>query len=145
MRWGKSKGTTWRTNLDTWMSRYVRLRDSNEQGYLVCCTCPKVVYFMDADTGHYIGRQYLAVAWNEINCNSQCKYCNRFNEGMKDKYRTFLVEIHGESKIDLLYWNKNSKFDKALVPMLTKRYRDLSYDLLKTKTLEIQPYWATRR
>lgn len=145
MRWSKKKSTTWRTNLDDWFSRFIRLRDSNEYGYLVCCTCPKPVYFMDADTGHFVGRQYLAVAWNEMNCNAQCRFCNRFNEGMKDKYRTFLVDIHGESKIDLLYWNKNSKFDKALVPMMTKRYRDLSYNLLKTKTLDIQPYWATRK
>ena len=146
MRFGKRKQkTTFRTNIDDWYSRYIRLRDSNEFGFIRCCTCSKMVYFMDADNGHFIGRKDHALAWDEINCNAQCRLCNRFKEGLKDKYLKFLDDKYGHKQIELLYAKEHNRFDKSLIPIMTKKYRDLSYKLLRQKTLEIQPYWATRK
>ena len=41
-----------------------------------------------------------------MNCNAQCRTCNRFDEGEKDKYREYLEGVHGKDKIALLDFEK---------------------------------------
>ena len=39
-----------------WFSIYIRLRDSDENGYGKCFTCGKIIFWKKGDCGHGIGR-----------------------------------------------------------------------------------------
>jgi hypothetical protein len=114
-------------------SVFVRLRDTDAEGYGKCCTCGKYIYFLKGDAGHYIGREDLLI--DEINVNLQCKRCNRFKEGFKVKYKEFLIKKHGESVIDLLESRKRSGHKKDLFTWWTIiiHYQDEAEKLFKGK------------
>ena len=90
--------------LDRAFSKYIRARDSKayDGAFFRCISCNEVKVFQQADCGHYLGRQYYATRWSDINCKSQCRYCNRFNEGLKHKFRESLVRMHGLEEIERL-------------------------------------------
>ena len=102
---GKSRNATLKAKLDRVFSEYIRLRDTaghSKEGYFRCISCGQIKPYSQADCGHYIGRQHMATRYNEINCNAQCRFCNRFNEGLKGGYRQGLVQKYGEDKVLLL-------------------------------------------
>lgn len=89
--------------LDREFSLYIRARDSFDRGIVFrCITCRVVKPYEQADCGHYLGRQYWATRWNPINCQAQCRSCNRFNEGLKGAFRQQLLEMYDRSNIDAL-------------------------------------------
>ena len=101
----KKSVSTLKAKLDRVFSEYIRLRDTaghSKEGYFRCISCGQIKPYSQADCGHYIGRQHMATRYNEINCNAQCRYCNRFNEGLKGAYRNGLVQKYGEDKVLLL-------------------------------------------
>ena len=87
--------------LDREFSKFIRERDSAEFGGVSfrCISCGQVKPFEQADAGHYLGRQYFATRWDEINVQAQCRFDNRFNEGLKSKFREGLVRKYGEEAI----------------------------------------------
>lgn len=62
--------------LDKVFSEFIRLRDSDENGYVRCCTCGVVKFWREVDNGHGITRGELATRFDERNCMTQCKRCN---------------------------------------------------------------------
>ncbi len=84
--------------LDRAFSKKIRERDCPD-GWCYCVTCEKPKGYSEVDCGHYLGRQYFATRWDEMNCAAQCITCNRFNEGLKAKFRAALVKVHGEEAI----------------------------------------------
>ena len=101
----KKSVSTLKAKLDRVFSEYIRLRDTEghtKDGYFRCISCGQIKPYSQADCGHYIGRQHMATRYNEINCNAQCRFCNRFNEGLKAGYRNGLVQKYGEDKVLLL-------------------------------------------
>jgi hypothetical protein len=101
----KKSTATLKTKLDRVFSEYIRLRDTaghSKDGYFRCISCGQIKPYSQADCGHYIGRQHMATRYNEINCNAQCRFCNRFNEGLKGGYRKGLIQKYGEDKVLLL-------------------------------------------
>ncbi len=102
----------------TLLQRLVRLEDADDQGYVKCVTCDKVLHFSEAQGGHFIGRSRSATKLDIRNINSQCAGCNCF--GMKQthyilKYRTYMVDRYGQEAVDELEglaW-KTHKHDRA--------------------------------
>ena len=91
--------------LDREFSLFIRHRDT-ANGSFVCISCGKHKPYAQADCGHYFNRQYMSVRFDEINCNAQCRSCNRFKEGDIQGYRYGLIRKHGEHKVDELYVKK---------------------------------------
>ena len=84
--------------LDIWFSLFIRARDSNEDGYIFCCTCgrPKKWRALNgADCGHYSKRN-KAHRFSETNCNAQCRYCNDRMKGEPDLHAGFIDKKYGE-------------------------------------------------
>lgn len=50
----------------------------------------------------------MATRYSEINCNAQCRKCNRFDEGNMSGYRMGLIKKYGEQKVLLLEMQKNT-------------------------------------
>lgn len=104
---------------DRIFSEYVRKRDS-KNGYFVCISCGRILPYEQADCGHYINRIHMATRYSEINCNAQCRKCNRFDEGNMSGYRQGLIKKYGEQRVLLLEMQKND----------TKKYSNFEYQAL---------------
>ena len=120
-----------KATLDRWFSIYIRLRDSDANGYGRCISCGKLVHWKEADCGHFINRQHMNTRYDEQNCNLQCRSCNRFDEGNNEGYRRGLIAKYGEEVVNHLYLKKHifrkySVFElKAIADDYKKRFNEL--------------------
>jgi hypothetical protein len=87
---------------DKIFSELVRRSSANSLGMAVCCSCGKQDFWKDMDAGHYISRKHNAGRYLRENVASQCRSCNRFNEGNKSGYTLFLQNKYGEDIIERL-------------------------------------------
>lgn len=111
-----------KAKLDRIFSLYIRLRDTMPNGYFKCISCGKIKPFAQADCGHYVNRQHMSTRFHEMNCNAQCRHCNRFMEGNMQGYRQGLIEKYGEQRVIILEALKNQ----------TRHYSDFEYrELIK--------------
>ena len=55
---------------------WIRLRDTDENWYWLCCTCSTKVKHDEADAGHFLSRRHKNTIFNEQNVSLQCKKCN---------------------------------------------------------------------
>lgn len=123
--------------LDKVFSRYIRLRDCMPNGYFRCISCGQIKPFEQADCGHYINRQHMSTRFDEMNCNAQCRKCNRFMEGNMQGYRQGLVAKYGEQRVLLLEAKKKQtrKYADFEYEQLIKYYKALGDKLRKEKGL----------
>ena len=110
--------------LDDLFSKFIRIRDSDEEGYGKCITCGKVARWKTMDCGHYQKRQHMATRWEEKNCAIQCKPCNGFEQG---KDEVFGVEIDkkwgkGTSEMLKIKAHNTTKYDEFALRELIKQY-----------------------
>ena len=93
-----------------------------------------------ADCGHYINRQHMSTRFSEVNCNAQCRSCNRFDEGNMSGYRAGLVRKHGETKVLLLESQKyeTRKYTEFEYKALIEHYKKEVKRLLQEKGLDIK-------
>ena len=123
--------------LDRIFSEYIRLRDSDIHGYGRCISCGKIVYWKDADAGHYVNRRHMSLRYDECNVNLQCRSCNRFSEGNMIGYHYGLVRKYGESVVDYLNIKKYNTCKMGLTEYITliKYYQEKIKELLNNKQL----------
>ena len=108
-----------KAKLDKVFSEYIRKRDTRN-GVFKCISCGRILPYEQADCGHYINRKHMSTRFDEMNCNAQCRSCNRFDEGNIQGYRRGLVSEYGEQKVLLLESKKNT----------TRKYSDFEYEIL---------------
>lgn len=123
-----------KATLDRIFSEFIRLRDSDEYGYITCISCSKKVKMIESDCGHYINRKHNSTRYDEKNCNAQCRSCNRFDEGNIQGYRRGLIKKYGEQEVILLEAKKfnTCKLGQFEINILGKEYK------LKLKQLKSQ-------
>lgn len=111
--------------LDEVFSRYIRLRDADENGYIRCISCGKIHHFSDMDCGHFINRSHMVTRYDEHNCNGQCRWCNRFDEGNNIGYTRGLIAKYGAQIIDILYARKHmiKKWEPFELEILIEHYQ----------------------
>jgi hypothetical protein len=128
----KGGARAWTKRIDPPFHRYIRLRDTNADGYGKCCTCDKPIHFFDGDAGHFVPRQHKATRWNEENVNLQCKYCNQWEGGAQYAYSKFL----GSEKSDELVMLSRQihKLSDAEFEDIYYYYKEKVAELEKTKT-----------
>ena len=110
---------------DKWFSIFIRLRDSDDNGIVKCCTCGKYHDWKRVDTGHYLKRQHMATRFNEVNCAAQCKGCNCFEQGQSAKHRDYILQKYGQQKLDLLEasFRNHFHFTEFEIKELSKIYK----------------------
>ena len=116
--------------LDRVFSEYIRKRDTKD-GYFVCISCGRRLPYEQADCGHYINRRHLATRWDEENCNAECRFCNRFDEGNIQGYRRGLLHKIGEERLLLLEARKNRRtsFTNFEADVMIAEYKRLINEL----------------
>ena len=78
--------------LDVVFSKYIRLRDADQEGYCRCATCGEKTHWTKIQAGHFISRKHYATRWDERNVHAQCVACNVFKYGEQYKYSLYLGE-----------------------------------------------------
>ena len=81
--------------LDRIFSRYVRLRDADENGTVTCVTCGKLAHWKEVHAGHFVKRQHMAVRFHTANVHPQCCRCNLYMGGCQDEYAAYIVQTYG--------------------------------------------------
>lgn len=106
--------------LDEAFSKYIRLSNADKDGYCTCVTCGKRGYWQRdiIDAGHFISRKAMATRWDERNVKPQCRYCNRFRNGMQYAFSKYL----GDNLAEELYY-KSQKVTKFTIDELEEMYQ----------------------
>jgi hypothetical protein len=91
-------------------SRYIRLKDADQDGNTKCVTCGKVDSYKKMQAGHAISGRGGRVLFEEKIVRPQCFYCNMVKNGRYDDFIYFLTEIEKSMTIEE-YWEikKESK------------------------------------
>jgi len=89
-------------------SEYVRIKDSDRNGYINCCTCNEKMYYKDPkgrmQAGHYEPKKYCPpLYYDETNVNPQCSYCNSVGEGRQYWHAKYIRLKYGESELKRLH------------------------------------------
>ena len=121
----KTKKINYKAKLDRVFSEYIRRRDADENGNICCISCGKIVPWKESDCGHYVNRSVMSLRFDEKNCNAQCRYCNRFQEGQMMGYHAGLIKKYGASVIDYLTMKKTNTahYSEAVYKALIDEYK----------------------
>ena len=106
--------------LDIIFSRFIRLRDTNQEGIGNCIDCGERGEWHEFDTGHFISRDRLATRWDEMNCAAQKSSCNRFHSGRQFEFSKGLDNRYGAGTADSI---------------LAKSYQEIKYSTVEMKDL----------
>ncbi len=84
-----------------WFSRYYRLKNSDDNGYITCYTCGERRFWKDdMQTGHLLDGRYNSILLNEEVVRIQCKSCNMFKSGNKEVFIPKYIDECGREKYD---------------------------------------------
>ncbi len=79
--------------LDKLTSIIVRKRDRR------CVTCGS---YQGLQCSHFYSRRYLAIRFNLVNCNAQCRDCNRLHNTDTAPYQRYMQARYGEEAVAAL-------------------------------------------
>jgi hypothetical protein len=130
-----ARNCTLKTKLDRIFSEYIRLRDSDSNGYCRCISCGAIHHWKECDAGHYVNRSHMSTRFDEKNVNAQCRRCNRFDEGNQIGYTKGLIRKYGSGIINELDVKKHSvsKITRAEYELLINHYKVEVMELKKVK------------
>ena len=76
-------------------SEYIRLKNSDKDGYVQCYTCGKKFFWKEMQCGHGLGGRGNAILFDTEIVRPQCKQCNVFKGGNYDIFHSKLIEENG--------------------------------------------------
>lgn len=80
-------------DLDAVFSQFIRLRDSDENGYVTCyCRCGRVIYWTEAECMHFRDRDHMNTRFSEEACKGGCHDCNCKKDGNIEAFGKHLEE-----------------------------------------------------
>lgn len=92
---------------DVLHSKYIRLRDSDSNGYGECITCGATKHYKEAQCGHFVTRANNKLRYDELNTNLQCVGCNMFKSGEQYLYSKALDEKYGPGTAEELHQQRH--------------------------------------
>jgi hypothetical protein len=125
---------------DKWFSYFIRLRDSNDDGYCKCFTCNTILHWKHMECGHYVKRQHEGARFNEKNCHTQCNNCNWKLQGNDGVYKPRIIEMYGQETHDLLKSAEHRNFKRTSfeVDLLAKEYEKKARQLALEKGISLK-------
>ena len=88
--------------LDKWFSLYIRLRDSDDLGFVKCFTSGRYYHYKNLHAGHFISRTAHSTRWDDINVQPQSVADNLFGQGEQYKFGKELDLKYGEGTAESL-------------------------------------------
>lgn len=130
----------WMKKADEIFSLYIRLRDTNEEGFGVCYTCGKKVFYKrntlglrHGECGHYVSRVNKSLRYDETNCHIQCYYCNEQLRGNFIEYRKHLIKEFGEKVVEDMEFTQSDKITALQLEEIYELYKIKVEELLTNK------------
>jgi len=122
---------------DSYFSKFIRIRDADEDGIIRCISCDKPVHWEKADAGHFVKRQHKSLRFSEINVNGQCRSCNWLLQGNDIHYAKGLEEKYGKGTVKDLILLKNNTFHlgEFELKIISDHYKEKFETLRKQKGL----------
>lgn len=121
-------------DLDAIFSKYIRLKDADENGYATCVTCGDSGKWTLMQCGHFISRAHMYTRFSELNCGCQCPDCNERLRGNIIKFSQYLESIRPGS-VDLLTEQGQTVYRYSVYELkqMIADYSQKVKELLKTK------------
>ena len=109
-------------------SLWIRLKDSDPDGFNVCVTCGVRRYYTELQAGHFLAGRTNGILFDERGVYPQCVRCNIFLRGNVEEYYPFMLEKHGQEVIDELKRKKKQllKYSREDYEDMIKKFSDLS-------------------
>ena len=109
--------------LDKVFSLYIRLSNSDDEGYCKCISCGYIDHYKNMHNGHYIDRKHMSTRWDVDNCNVQCPSCNVGLNGNLEGYLSTIGDDLGQELTRRKYLIK--KYSMIDLEELIELYTDL--------------------
>ena len=124
--------------LDKWFSLYIRLRDADENGVVICFTSGRAYPYKNIHAGHFMSRRCLSTRWCEINVQPQSAADNLFGQGKQWQFGLNLDAKYGEGTAEDLQIKSRQiqKFSRIDYEDKIGYYKDLVEKLKKEKGIE---------
>ena len=134
---GTYKKTVWKS-----LATFIKLRESDKYGMVVCVTCPQKmsIYDSNCNAGHFVSGRGNSVLFDDAHIFPQCNVCNCQGSGEQFKYAIFLKERYGydDATLDEILCRRHEIKKYTLVELkdMKKNYDRLSEELRKEKGLK---------
>ena len=119
---------------------YVKLLETDENGYGKCCSCGLVKTWSELNGGHFQpkGRNYNAAAFEEDNVHIQCVSCNLMLAGNPAGYSAYMLSEYGLGVMEHIKMLSYQHLSTEEIQELGKIYKQKCKDLAKTKNFEVK-------
>jgi len=124
--------------LDKWFSLYIRLRDADELGYVMCFTSGRYYHYKNIHAGHFMSRKCLSTRWCETNVQPQSAADNIFAQGRQYQFGKELDFKYGKGTAENLQIKSKQtmKFTRADYEDKISYYKSFVKKLKKEKGIE---------
>lgn len=135
----KLKRKTELRKADEAFSKYVRLRDADENGMCRCITCGKSYHWKSIHAGHFRRRSKTPTRYDERNVNAQCTGCNTFRGGKEYEHGLAIDEKYGTpTSLELFDLSqKDMKLSAYDLSEIAANYRQKAREIAKIKGIEL--------
>ena len=89
--------------LDKWFSLFIRLRDADENGIVICFTSGRAYHYKNIHAGHFISRKRLSTRFCEVNVQPQSAADNIFGQGEQYTFGKELDYKYGKGTAEELH------------------------------------------
>lgn len=119
--------------LDDIFSKYIRLRNADENGMVKCFTSDKIMHWKEAHAGHFISRRHLGTRWHPINVQVQSPKENLFNQGNAPEFGKRILEQYGQKHYDELFYQAKNivKMERWFYEVSIESYTKMVNKLLE--------------
>jgi len=125
-------------DLDKWFSLYIRLRDCDDNGMVICFTSKRKYHYKNIHAGHFISRRHLATRYCEKNVMPQSAADNLFGQGEQYQFGLNLDLKYGKGTAEELQLKARQPFKMMRIDYIEKisYYKDLVNKIKKEKNIE---------
>tara|TARA_R110000824_G_scaffold387303_1_gene582534 strand:- start:1628 stop:2032 length:405 start_codon:yes stop_codon:yes gene_type:complete len=88
--------------LDTWFSLFIRIRDADDLGFVMCFTSKRFYHYKNIHAGHFMSRKSHSTRWDEYNVQPQSAADNIFAQGRQYQFGKELDFKYGEGTAERL-------------------------------------------
>jgi hypothetical protein len=126
---------------DEWFSKYIRLRDADDNGTCCCITCGRRKNWKAVHAGHFIKRSVKELRWDEKNVHVQCPGCNTYRDGNLAIYGHEIIQRYGIKEHERMV-----KIKKSMKPCyvgikklreIEEKYKKKAQKLAEDKGIEL--------
>lgn len=121
-------------------SLFTRFRDTDDNGYGKCFTCPLIRHWKDLDAGHYISRKNYATKYSEVGVKCQCGGCNSpyIGGGRPEEFAKGIDKLYGPGTADKLKIasKKVMKYTHFEFDTMTDVYYEQVIEMAKKKGID---------